>query len=213
MRATVFSAELTQKYPDQRIDVVGPAPERRQLEFDDAETVIEVFPERPLLHSIGERSVARGDDPGVDMELLPAAQAHETKLLHRPEELGLQSDGHLPDLVQEEGSPIRQLECAGLALSGSGEGALLIAEQFALHQIGWQRRAVDGDERPLRTTGLVDEAGEDVFARSALACDQDGHIRPCDSERHLPHTLHARILGDPFGRINSWIRHGQPGSS
>ncbi len=44
--------------------------------------------------------------------------------------------------------PSRLLEGAGAVRGGAREGAADVAEQLAFEQVGGDRRAVDGDERP-----------------------------------------------------------------
>ena len=67
--------------------------------------------------------------------------------LERPEQLGLQLERQGADLVEEQGAAVRQLEQARLGGDRAGEGALLVAEQLALEQVGRDRGAVDLDER------------------------------------------------------------------
>ena len=54
----------------------------------------------------------------------------------------------LADLIEEDRSPVRQLEAADPPLGGPGERTLLVAEQLGGDQLARNRRAVDGDERP-----------------------------------------------------------------
>jgi hypothetical protein len=65
------------------------------------------------------------------MVLLPA-QPLEGLVLEHPQQLGLQPEGKLAELVQEERSAVRLLEAAVAGFIGAGEGAPLVAEQFAL---------------------------------------------------------------------------------
>ena len=52
------------------------------------------------------------------------------------EELGLQAERHLPDLVEQERSPVGELELAGLAAMGARECALLVPKELGLEQLG-----------------------------------------------------------------------------
>ena len=66
---------------------------------------------------------------------------------------------------------------AGLARHRAGEGALLVAEQFGLEQVVGNRRAVDGDERPVGPLAeRVKRAREQFLAGAALAFEQHGRI-------------------------------------
>src|SRR5207249_8448713 len=97
-------------------------------------------------------AVRRGDDPHVDLHRLAAAHALELALLEHTQELHLRLRGQLPDLVQEDRPAVRELEAAGPAFRGAGEGALLVAEELALDEPARQGRAVHLDQRSLPAT-------------------------------------------------------------
>jgi len=59
-------------------------------------------------------------------------QASEFAILQDVQQLGLQRRMHLTDLVEEYGATIGDIEFAQLLPVGTGECALLIAEEFAL---------------------------------------------------------------------------------
>ncbi len=102
-------------------------------------------------------------------------------ILQDVEELGLQGGGHLSDLVEEDGASVADLELAGLALYCSGEGALLVAEEFAFEQVCGHRRAIDLEEHLAGAAGhLVRVHGDDLFAGAAFAEDKYGDVRACD---------------------------------
>ena len=54
---------------------------------------------------------------------------------------------HVADLVEEERAAVRLLEAAAALRDRAGEGALLVAEQLALHELGGHRGAVHLHER------------------------------------------------------------------
>ena len=60
------------------------------------------------------------------------------------------AERELADLVQEHRAALGGLEPALLLHDGAGERAALVAEQLALEQRLGDRRAVDGDKRPIR---------------------------------------------------------------
>src|ERR1019366_1987161 len=86
-------------------------------------------------------------DAGVALNLLPASYALEALLMEKAQELHLDRGRQLTDLVQEERASGGGFDVP-LALGVSTrEGALFVAEQFALEQVLRDRVAVDGDER------------------------------------------------------------------
>ena len=63
------------------------------------------------------------------------------------------------------------------AAIGAGEGALLVAEQLGLEQLGGNGAAVDGDERPVAARAqIVDGAGGDFLAGAGLAEHEYGGV-------------------------------------
>ena len=62
------------------------------------------------------------------------------------EQLGLQLERELADLVEEHRPAAGLLEHADPPRHGAGEGALLVAEQLGLEQVGRQRAAVHDQE-------------------------------------------------------------------
>jgi len=66
--------------------------------------------------------------------------------LQHPQQLGLQRQGHVADLIEQQGTAVGGLEQAHPVAIGAGEGALAVAKQFALQQVLGERRAVLDDE-------------------------------------------------------------------
>ena len=65
----------------------------------------------------------------------------------------------------------------GLALGGAGECALLVAEEFALEQVGGHGGAVDLEEHLAGAARhLVREERQDFFAGAAFAEDEDWDV-------------------------------------
>ena len=86
---------------------------------------------------------------------------------------------------------IGQLEAALPTVRGSGERALLVAEDLAFEQRLGNGRAVDGDERKRRArTQLMDGLGDQFLARARFAGDEHRRARRrrlLDDRVDLPH--------------------------
>ena len=85
---------------------------------------------------------------------------------------------------------------------GAGERALLVAEQLALHERGWQRGQVDFDQRALGVRRiLVEHLGHRFLARAGLADDQYVGVRGRHLTDHLVDVLHlGRVADDALGK-------------
>ena len=149
--------------------------QRRHLERDDVEPVVEVLAEPALRDLLGEVAVRRRDHADVDLDRLRAADALELVLLQEAQQLDLDRRRDLADLVEEQRAAVGEREPAVLARHRAGERAALVTEQLALEQRLGERRAVQLDERAVRARRpLVDRVGDELLAGAALAGDQHG---------------------------------------
>ena len=123
--------ELLQEVVGQQGDVFLPFPQGGHDDLQHAEAEVEVAAEAPLGHVAFQVAVGGGDHPHVDLDRLAAADALEGMPFQHAEELGLDAGAHLADLVEHERALVGGLELADLPLGGAGEGAALVAEQFA----------------------------------------------------------------------------------
>ncbi len=85
----------------------------------------------PDLHLLAQVPVGGGDDAHVHPLQILAADAAELTLLQHAQQLGLRGERHLPDLVEEDGAAVGQLEEPLPERGGAGEGALLVPEELA----------------------------------------------------------------------------------
>ena len=72
-----------------------------------------------------------------------------------------------------------------------------MAEQLALEQVLGDRRAVDGDERPLpRGDTLVQRPRHQLLARAALAEQQHGRVAGGGALQRTQRLLERRVLAE-----------------
>ena len=94
--------------------------------------------------------------------------------LQNAQKLGLQTQRHFADFIQQQRAAVGQLKFAGFRCGGSRERAAHMAEQFAFQQAFRKRGAVNGDERLVRArTEIVDHPRKQLFARTAFSFDQN----------------------------------------
>jgi hypothetical protein len=98
------------------------------------DAVVQVGAVLAALHHLLEVAVGGADQPHVDLHRLAAADAFELALLQHAQQLGLEGRRDVADLVEEQRAAVRHLEAALAVAHGAGEGALLVAEEFALQQ-------------------------------------------------------------------------------
>ena len=104
--------ELAQEVVREHENVAAADAERRHLDVDDVESVVEVLAETARGHVGGEVAVRRGDEAHVDLDRLVAPHALERALLQHAQELHLRRHRDFADLVEEQRSAVRLLEAA-----------------------------------------------------------------------------------------------------
>src|SRR5262249_13916311 len=196
--------ELVDQEVDQPGNVFLALLQRRQSDGGDAESVIEVFAERFLSDRLEQVAVGGGQDADIDLDRRAAAYPLEFALLQDAQQLDLRLVRDLGDLVQENGAAVGQLEASAAPGDCAGEGALLVAEQLALHQAGREGGAVDLDERLVPAlAGRVDGACDQFFAGAGLPGNQHGGVRGCDAADLVEHSLESGALADDLLEIVS----------
>ena len=144
--APVGGVRLFHERAHQGGDVPRAVAERRKLQRDGAETVVEILPELAPGAQRGEVLVRCRDQAAVHGHRLRAAHALQGPLLQDAQQLRLHGKAHVPDLVEEERPAAGQLEAADLARDGAGEGPSLVPEELALQEVLVEGGAVQTDE-------------------------------------------------------------------
>src|ERR1039457_4166213 len=148
--------------------------QRRHDDGKHVETVIQIRAERAGADCLLQIAVGGGNHANVDLGLLGAAHALELAALQNSQELRLHFQGKISNFVQEDCRAGGKLESALLAGHRTGEGALLVAEQFGLDDAGGQGGAVHGNQRfVLQRTGLVHGPGNQLLSGSGFAENED----------------------------------------
>lgn len=158
-------------------DVFGPITEGRQVDGYNAQSVVQVCAERAAGDGVFEVHVGGGDDADVRHARARFTDALERAFLQEAKELGLQRRVQVTDLIEEEGAAGGCLHGPDAVAHGSGEGASDVTEQLAFDEVEGERGAVDGDERFVASAAdVVDSAGHELLARTALARDEHGGV-------------------------------------
>jgi len=94
----------------------------------------------------------------------------ELTFLQHAQQLALQRQRNFADLVKEQRAAVGQLKPADAVAQRAGEGAFGVTEEFALEQIGRDRRAIDADQRAVAALAVVvDGARHQFLAGAGLA--------------------------------------------
>jgi hypothetical protein len=126
---------LAQEMFGQFGDVVLSLAQRRDLDEEDAQPVVEVLAKAARRDLAGEIAIGGRDEPYVDVARTVLSYALVLAFLNGAEELGLQLERDLADLVEKERAAVGRLEPAYPIPEGAGERALHVAEELALEQV------------------------------------------------------------------------------
>ena len=118
------AAEPLDEVARENRNVLRPFAQRRNRDRKHRQAEIQVFAELPRRHAGAQRLVRGGDDPHVDVQRLRSADALESALFERAQDLGLQAEREIADLVEKQRAAMGELELAGLARDRAGERAL-----------------------------------------------------------------------------------------
>jgi hypothetical protein len=176
--------------------------QRGQCDVDDGEAVVEVVAEEALVDGLRERPVGRRDDPHVDRTRHVAADGTNASRLERPEQLGLQFEGQLADLVEEERAAVGLFEHAAPIGYGAAEGTADMAKELALEEVGWDGPAVDRHERPSAAPReRVHRLRDHLLARAGLALEEHRRLARGDP---LDRRVHAAHLDAPADELTEF---------
>ena len=185
----------------QESHVACPLAQRRHLDLDDVQPIVEVVAELPLRDQRLKVAMRGRHDAHVHESRRVLSQAPHLVALERAQELHLCRERHVADLVQEQRAAVRFLHEPRSVGHRARERSAGITEQLALDQRFRQRPHVHRDERPLRSLGEdVQRARDQLLARAALAEDQDRAVRGCHARHELQEPLHPRARAEDRGQ-------------
>ena len=169
----------------------------RDAQHEAGHAVVDVATELAPFHLAVQVRVRRGHDARVHANGR-ATHGLDLPALQRAQELGLQGERHVGDLVQEKGAAVGELELARTPGHTRGH-AFSDPEHLGFQQLRGNRRAIDGDERPVPAgRRRVQDAGELLLADTRLAQEEHGNV-PAQEHAHLFVELEDR--GGAAGQV------------
>ena len=102
----VFLGKTLEKMIGEEFDIPRALAERGDLDGKHIEAVVEILAKVAFLNCLEKVAVRSGDDAHIDFDGFISSDAFEFPLLENAEELGLEGEGDLTDLVEENGAAI-----------------------------------------------------------------------------------------------------------
>ncbi len=128
--ADVFVAHLGQQKLHQSGNVFFVFAQRRHVDVEYVEPVIEIAAQLAASHGLVGNLVGRGEDAHIDRGLDLASQTAQFVIFQDAQQLGLGSDRHLADFIQQQRAAFSQFEAAGAAFQSAGEMRLFRGRRF-----------------------------------------------------------------------------------
>ena len=176
--ATAKRHVLAQRFNQGR-NVRTPLAQRWHPKRQHIEPVKQVFAETPFPHQGAQVARRGGDHPRIKRDHFVRAQRLNLALLQGPQQLGLQTQGHVANLVQKQGATVGQFEFAHPPLAfGPGERAGRHAKKFGFEQGVGHCGNVDADQGPIGAAGSsMNRVRQQLFARAGFPQQEHGAVR------------------------------------
>ena len=112
-------------------DVFSALAERRKVERDDVDSVIEIFAKLSFADELFEILVGGRYDTHVHFDGLHPADAGEFPFLKDSQQFGLSHSAEIPNFVEEQGAAVCEFKLSDPAGCCIGKGALFVPEELA----------------------------------------------------------------------------------
>ena len=182
------------KWSRNKRDFVAALAQRRNLDVEHVEPVVQVGPEFALFDPLGQIAVGGGDHADVGGRLHAiGADAPDLAVLEKAEHESLHAQTGLADFVEEDGAAVGEFQQAGLVAVCTGEAAPHMTEQLRLEQRIGNCGAVERDQLDVAAAALLmNEPGHDFLTDTALAREENFGVRTggvVDFTFELPRNL------------------------
>ena len=119
-----------QKELGQRRNIFNPITQRREMNSQHSEPVVEVGTKTTLANSLFQRHVGGTDHPDIDTLLPLGTDPLDPPSLQSPQQLCLRQQRHIAQLVQEQGAAVGPFKPPPVHPDGPRESTFLMAEQL-----------------------------------------------------------------------------------
>ena len=187
--------ELLHKITNQQGQIFRPILQRRHVDFYHRKPIVQILAEQ-LVRNRGAKIAMRGrDDMNIHTPWRQRSDPQYFLILQSPQQLGLSSERHVANFVEEYRAAVGILEQAHLVLGCAREGAAHVSEKFALKQRFHHGRTVQHDKPPIRHRAEIVQSFRGQFlTRSGFTRHQ--HIaemwgNTTNARKHLHHCRAA----------------------
>ena len=132
---------------DQQRQILRPLAQRRQLNLDTLQAVIEILTEATRGNFGFQIAITRCNNPHIDRNFLLRTDRPNAPLLKHTQQLGLRGKRHFANFIKKQRAAASIVEQPLAALLGPSVGAFDVAEQLRFDQLGGNRSTIDRHKR------------------------------------------------------------------
>ena len=175
--APMTATEMAQKVAHQQRNIFASLPQWRQVNREHIQPIEQVLAKTASLHFVAQVKVGRGDNPHIHLNGRSATYPFNFTFLQGAQDLALRTEAQGGNFVEEQCPAMGALKASGTRTLSARKSTALDPKQFGLHQVLRQGGAVEGHQRHVRTSaGLIQRAGEQLFADPRLTCQQHSRL-------------------------------------
>ena len=200
-----LGAELAHEVIGEEQDVFAPLAQRRQMNPEHRDTIVQVFAKPAVGDRTLEVAVGGGNETDVGLERRRAADPLVLPFLQHAKELGLHGRRQLADLVEEQRAAGRQLEAPALRRSAPVKAPRSWPNSSDSTSVSGSAAQLSATNGPsARALRLMDRPGQDFLAGAALAGEEHGRgggrdlSRGVDGRDELRGTPNDRVEPESF---------------
>lgn len=173
-RAGVEGCVSFNEKADQIRDIVSTFPERRDIDRENIESVIQVFPKQLLVDHFREIPVCGSDNPAVDGDCFGVSDPFELMFLQDAKKFDLKGVADGIDFVEKDRSPVSCFKATCPAFNGVRECSFDMAKEFAFEKALAECSAIDANKRAGGTGAqFVNCPGDQFFSGAGLSEQKD----------------------------------------
>src|SRR5262249_14393710 len=159
---------------NQRRNIFAALAQGRDRNRKDVQSIVQVAAVLLVVDHLFQIAVGGGNQTNVHFLSARAAQPLKLLLLQNAQQFWLQLQRDVADFIQKQSAFVCQLEAADALRDCAGECTFLVAEELALDQPRWNRRAVDLDQRSLASRAqVVNCPSQQLFAGAGFTANEN----------------------------------------
>src|SRR6516225_11756281 len=164
--------EILDEMAHEQRDVFPALTQGREVNGENVQPIVKICAEFIRFDHFSKISVRCSYQPNIDLANTSASQAFEFLFLKDAEQYGLQAQGDIAHLVQEEGSFVRLFKTPAPWCDGARKRTLLVTKKLTLKQVERNGCAIQFYERASASRAdVMNGPSDQLFAGARFSLD------------------------------------------